>query len=209
MGKTDSDARPTTRRGFIAGAAMAAGMIAGASLIPGCSKGKQYDVPNEYLPIGSIVKIKGEVEDNLHMIVARRPMTDFVKDRVTGEYSVYDANGNVEPYDYACVNYPFGLLSNPHTILGDADIWAQSYGLSDRDYKKNDLVYMGDILMYNRDSIEKVLFIGYDDNELERRAAQELNNAKGTQKTANEALADLENELARKIEEARGAKGGE
>lgn len=152
-----------TRRQVLAGAGV---LAAGAMLtgLAGCSGKPDWD-GESYLPIGSVVKLKGFEESQLsHVVIARRP-------KLSTAYS-YDDSGNATQtkvdgiYDYGMLRWPFGVMSDFSTGPGKTDV-----------------------LFISGDQIAEVLFMGYVD-DAEKTAEQTLANARSTGENGPDALYD-------------------
>lgn len=177
------------RRGFLAAGALSAAALAfGAA---GCSGKRKVDPKINYLPLGSVVRLSDGVSPLLQMVVARRPISNIVRDAVTGEYRPLSL-GETEPYDYAGIRFPFGIASNVGTLAGYDEIAPDSDPVEPAD---NGLLIAGDITCFNMVDIEEVLFCGYDDGDLETRCAAALDAAKGTPKVGIEAMVDIVKEV--------------
>ena len=122
---------------------------------------------NEYLPLGSVVKVDTEIQKNPDinlMIVARCPWrTGFIDQN----HDLQDVGELYETHDYAAVIHPLGFLS---------------------DFSKNDQYQ--ETFFFDREDIKEVLFLGYQ-NDAETQAARTLKEHMGEDELGINVLNDF------------------
>lgn len=172
-----------TRRAFVAAATVGAvGALAGCSSEDqsGAQEGQDgpFDVLNEYLPLGSIVTLKGSEEyDVRFMIVSRRPNVASI-DNGDGSRSEL---GYV--YDYAGVQWPLGFIT---------DLSQQAQG--------------AECLGFNREDVARIDFLGCQDGR-EEEAKGLLNDAYGTMDSCETVLLPMQQDIVSKFPEPDGDVG--
>ena len=179
-----------TRRGFVASGALA--MLAAATAA-GCApadyarreaeggaEGEPFDVLGGYLPLGSVVTLKGSEDLDLRfMIVSRRPdVTSVAND--DGTRSAIDF-----VYDYAGVQWPLGFVT---------DLTLQAQG--------------AECIAFNREDIVRIDFVGCTAGR-EAEAAEMLNAAYGTMDTCATVLMPMQSDIVSVFPSSDASEGGQ
>lgn len=162
-----------TRRTAVSALALGAAGLA----LSGCSAKKQEEQPKDprenfdyttnYLPMGSVVRLKTTPPTISSMVISRKPYASAIPSD--------NEEGEVVPdhvYDYLGVYFPFGIVTDLAKSRADT----------------------GEMFFFDTEDIDQVLFVGYID-EIETEAEQELSAAEEND-TALKALTPLLNATA-------------
>lgn len=167
--------RTVTRRTFLVAGATAA--AAATALAAGCASapdGSQdaseptegFDVLGSYLPLGSIVTLRGAEEMDLKfMVVSRRPNVTTIG----GDGGTRSDLGYV--YDYAGVQWPLGFVT---------DLTLQAQG--------------AECLGFNREDISRIDFVGFEGGR-EQEARTLLDEAYGSMETCASVLLPMQQDI--------------
>lgn len=160
-----------SRRQLLGMAGVAGAGIVLAGTLGGCGSNNNLNIDTDYLPLGSVVKIKGDENNSIYrMIVCRRPIASKIKNS-DGQW---ESASDKPIYDYGGIIWTIGFVSD----------------LSDH-------TYTGEVVMFQRSDIEEVKFVGWQDDQ-EKEANKALTEGMNTTKTSPELLYDLGQKLLTK-----------
>ncbi len=133
---------------------------------------------SSYLPMGSVVALKGSTYGLSHVIIARRPKTSSAYVRQSDSSFVMTDSPGI--WDYAALCWPIGRLTD-----------LSSYPSGN----------LPEIITFDTDQIDKVLFMGYTDDK-EKEAQELLASAREAGTDGPDALGDMTNQILSQLEGA-------